>query len=87
MSSKRAIIIGAGHAGLTAAYELLNKTDIKPIIIEASKEIVEFQKHTIIRAIEWTWEDIDSSQSLTEYCSGGLILCRCKQCLQKMIYY
>jgi len=39
MSSKRAIIIGAGPAGLTAAYELLNKTDIKPIIIEASKEI------------------------------------------------
>lgn len=32
--SKTAIIIGAGPAGLTAAYELLLKTDIKPIIIE-----------------------------------------------------
>ena len=31
---KIAIIIGAGPAGLTAAYELLNKTDIKPIILE-----------------------------------------------------
>ena len=32
--SKNAIIIGAGPAGLTAAYELLKTTDIKPIIIE-----------------------------------------------------
>ena len=32
--SKTAIIIGAGPAGLTAAYELLNRSDIKPIIIE-----------------------------------------------------
>lgn len=34
-----ALIIGAGPAGLTAAYELLKKTDIKPIIIEAQNEI------------------------------------------------
>jgi len=35
--NKIAIIIGAGPAGLTAAYELLKKTaDIKPIIYEAS---------------------------------------------------
>lgn len=33
---KIAIIIGAGPAGLTAAYELLNKTDIKPIVLEKS---------------------------------------------------
>ncbi len=31
---KNAIIIGAGPAGLTAAYELLRKTDVHPIIIE-----------------------------------------------------
>ncbi len=36
---KTAIIIGAGPAGLTAAYELLDKTDIKPIIYEKSYEI------------------------------------------------
>jgi protoporphyrinogen oxidase len=35
---KNAIIIGAGPAGLTAAYELLDKTDIKPIIYEKSNE-------------------------------------------------
>ena len=29
MEKKTAIIIGAGPAGLTAAYELLEKTDIK----------------------------------------------------------
>jgi len=34
--TKKAIIIGAGPAGLTAAYELLNRTDIKPIVLEKS---------------------------------------------------
>ncbi|MFA5886178.1 MAG: NAD(P)/FAD-dependent oxidoreductase [Patescibacteria group bacterium] len=37
--SKQAIIIGAGPAGLTAAYELLTKTDIKPIILEKSSQV------------------------------------------------
>lgn len=36
---KKAIIIGAGPAGLTAAYELLTKTDIIPIIIEQDNSI------------------------------------------------
>ncbi|HEY4324281.1 MAG TPA: NAD(P)/FAD-dependent oxidoreductase [Mucilaginibacter sp.] len=36
---KTAIIIGAGPAGLTAAYELITKTDITPIIIEKTKDI------------------------------------------------
>jgi protoporphyrinogen oxidase len=34
--SKIAIIIGAGPAGLTAAYELLTRTNIKPVILERS---------------------------------------------------
>jgi len=33
---KQAIIIGAGPAGLTAAYQLLKETDITPIILEES---------------------------------------------------
>ena len=36
---KKAIIIGAGPAGLTAAYELLTRTNIVPIILEKSSEI------------------------------------------------
>ena len=36
---KTAIIIGAGPAGLTAAYELLNRTNIKPVIYEMTEDI------------------------------------------------
>jgi len=36
---KHAIIIGAGPAGLTAAYELVTRTDIKPIVLEMSDKI------------------------------------------------
>lgn len=39
MSNKTAIIIGAGPAGLTAAYELLEKTNIIPVVLEAANEI------------------------------------------------
>ena len=37
--SRKAIIIGAGPAGLTAALEFQRKTDVQPIILEASGEI------------------------------------------------
>jgi protoporphyrinogen oxidase len=36
---KRAVIIGAGPAGLTAGLELLRRSDIQPVILEASEEI------------------------------------------------
>lgn len=39
MDNKTAIIIGAGPAGLTAAYQLLKTTDIKPLILEESPYI------------------------------------------------
>ena len=38
-NQKIAIIIGAGPAGLTAAYELLDKTNIKPVIYEKTNDI------------------------------------------------
>lgn len=37
--NQTAIIIGAGPAGLTAAYELLKRTAIKPIIFETTNDI------------------------------------------------
>jgi protoporphyrinogen oxidase len=39
MNQKIAIIIGAGPSGLTAAYELIHKTDIKPVVFEMSPDI------------------------------------------------
>ena len=36
---RRAIIIGAGPAGLTAALELLRQTDVVPVVLEATEEI------------------------------------------------
>jgi protoporphyrinogen oxidase len=36
---QKAIIIGAGPAGLTAAFELLERTDIVPMVIEASDNV------------------------------------------------
>ena len=39
MNKKIAIIVGAGPAGLTAAIELLRKTDIHPIVFEETNRI------------------------------------------------
>ncbi len=39
MTQKTAIIIGAGPAGLTAALDFLRKSDIRPVVLEASQEI------------------------------------------------
>lgn len=36
---KRAILIGAGPAGLTAAFELLDRTDIEVVVLEATAQI------------------------------------------------
>ncbi|NQT13794.1 MAG: NAD(P)/FAD-dependent oxidoreductase [Planctomycetes bacterium] len=39
MTRETAIIIGAGPAGLTAARELLERTNVKPIVLEMSDQI------------------------------------------------
>ena len=39
MNQYDVIIIGAGPAGLTAAYEFLTKTNLRPLILEATPYI------------------------------------------------
>lgn len=36
MATRSAIVIGAGPAGLTAAYELLKRSEVRPVVFEAS---------------------------------------------------
>ncbi len=54
MPKKTAIIIGAGPGGLTAAYELLTRTDIHPIILERSQYM-----GGIARTIEYKGNRLD----------------------------
>jgi len=49
VKQKTAIIIGAGPAGLTAAYELLDKTDIVPIIFEMTGDIGGISKTVVYK--------------------------------------
>jgi len=39
LSKRRAIIIGAGPAGLTAAWELLDRSELVPLVLEASEQV------------------------------------------------
>jgi protoporphyrinogen oxidase len=38
-SDRKALIIGAGPAGLTAAFELVTRTDIRPVVLEKSEDM------------------------------------------------
>ncbi|MDP2648749.1 MAG: NAD(P)/FAD-dependent oxidoreductase [bacterium] len=52
---KTAIIIGAGPAGLTAAYELLTRTDIRPVVLERDPRYV----GGISRTVDYKGNKID----------------------------
>ena len=49
MQQKTAIIIGAGPAGLTAAYTLLKETDLHPVILEESAFIGGISRTAVYR--------------------------------------
>ena len=36
---RTAIIVGAGPAGLTAALELLRRSDVRPVVLEADAQV------------------------------------------------
>ena len=38
-AKRRAVVVGAGPAGLTAAYELLQKSDIRPVVFETTDTV------------------------------------------------
>src|ERR1044071_6210464 len=46
---KTAVIVGAGPAGLTAALELLTRTDIRPIVLEADTQVGGISKTIVYR--------------------------------------
>ncbi len=47
--SGNALIIGAGPAGLTAAYELVHRTGLRPIILESSDQVGGISKTVVYR--------------------------------------
>ena len=49
MGKKKAVIIGAGPTGLTAAYEPLKHTDIEPVIFEMSQDIGGISKTVVYK--------------------------------------
>ncbi len=63
---KKAIIIGAGPAGLTAAFELLTRTDIIPIILEKSGEIGGISRTTNYKGNRMDMGQIAFSRNRTE---------------------
>src|SRR4051812_35907423 len=77
-----AIIIGAGPAGLTAAYELLHNTDITPVVYEASNDIGGISKTVRYKVTVSILAATVFSVNPTRSCSGGTISCQSKK-LQK----
>ena len=76
---KTAIIVGAGPAGLTAALEFVRRSDIRPVVLEASEEI-----GGISRTIRYKGNRMGYRgpplflKEATALCSGGSISCRRK---------
>lgn len=88
MTSKVAIIVGAGPAGLTTALELLRTTDVKPLIYEASDQVGGISKtinyngnrmdiggHRFFSKSDWVmdwWQDILPIETADHSLRGSL---------------
>ena len=74
---KDIVIIGAGPAGLTAAYELLTKApgQYSVRILEGSSEIGVFPERLSTKATVWISAVTDFSQRIRKYRTGGKKLC------------
>ncbi len=62
---KVAVIAGAGPAGLTAALELLRRSNITPIVFEADSQVGGISRRLTIAAIAWIWGGTDFFRSRT----------------------
>ncbi len=49
MPKKTAVIIGAGPAGLTAAYALLTETDVRPVVLEENSFVGGISRTAVYR--------------------------------------
>src|SRR6201987_1257186 len=83
--SKIAVIAGAGPAGLTAALELLRRSDITPIVIEADSQVGGISKtinyrgnrmdlggHRFFSKSDWVMDWWQSILPVSEQGSGDL---------------
>ena len=66
---KTALLIGAGPAGLTAALEFLRRSDVHPIVLEASQEIGGISR--TIRPVSYTHLPSVEPGSTTMYSNAG----------------
>ena len=55
MKKSVAVIAGAGPAGLTAAYELQKRTDIHPLVFEATDAIGGIENSQLQRQSHGHW--------------------------------
>lgn len=83
-SKKKAIIFGAGPAGLTCAYEILDKTPIKPVVYEMTRDI-----GGISRTVNYKGNRIDIGghrffSKPVKLWNGGAIFCLYRDPLHEM---
>ena len=83
---KNVVIVGAGPAGITAAYELLKKSkDYNVMILEESNEIGGISRTVKYNGNRMDIEDIDSFLRIKKLHSFGNKLCQLKEKLHLMI--